>query len=457
MAMSWFDIAAASAMEGRNRRRRRNRLPGQYSGLGVALRSVLGYDPLDAVLVDFRTGNLVVRSSTNSALNYDDVMPGKMAYSGSSKYRRNGAGVLVSATGILPEYDTSRVNVGYRSEPQDVNRLLWSSDLSNAAWSSSNVPVATLGPDGTMSAWILTDNSTIGYNVTFQEYAIIADTATHRVRVRIKKTTAPAPVPGINLALTGGTAVSSEARLDPFTGLATGTATVSDMGGWWELCCSITNNGTNTLARALCYPAIRSTLAGADDATQTGSNTFWCPQAGNNFVTSSPIMTGAAQVTRAADVLYVLLSTLPWDADTGTLIVRSRTDAAWGTFSPSIGINGPGGALTDAFTITHNYEGTTAFSGVKSSVEQFRLKDGAASNAFVTSAGAWAPNNVAFTRNGGAVTLTDAVADTNLTVADRLYFGSRSAANWLQGHVLWAVYVPQRLTNAQLQTLSAMT
>lgn len=443
-------------------------------GLGLKLTSGKSFSPIDLLIhkfglssetnilaVDFQSATMRIKDSITSANNFSGPIASKFTYSGSGKYRRNAAGVYVQANGILPEYDINGANIGYRSEPQDVNRLLWSSDLSNAAWSQVSMPtapVAAAGPDGTMSAWTLTDDQAGAFSYVSQSAVVTANTGTHQIRFWLKKALAASTtIPGLSIYLNGGTPVSAFPRVDPYTGGAAGGAVVTDEGGWWGVRCPITNNGTNTTLVVNIAPAVRTTVGGADSVAAVGSNTFWCPQAGDNFVASSPIVTDGAQVTRAADVLYMLLSALPWDADEGTLIVRSRTDAAWGNSSPSIGISGPGTALTDTFSITHNYEGTTAFSGTKNSVEQFRLKDGAVSNSFVTSAAAWAPNDVAFTRNGGAVTLTDSVADTNLTVADRLYLGSRGVSNWLQGHVLWAVYLPKRVSNADLQTLSAKT
>lgn len=432
---------------------------------GADLMNMLAAIGLDGatsiVAADFRSEMLLVRGGP---VPYLGPMTGKLTYANpTSKYRRKANGLYVKETGIIPEYDINGQNIGFHSEPQDINRLLWSSDLSNAAWSRTSMPtapIAVLGPDGAMSAWTLTDDQSGTFSYISQSAAVTANTATHQIRFWLKKALAESTaIPGLSIYLSGGTSVSAFPRVDPYTGATAGGAVVTDEGGWWGVRCPIVNNGTNTTLTANITPAVRTTVGGADSVAAVGSNTFWNPQAGDNFVASSPIVTTTAQVTRAADVLYMLLSALPWDQDEGTLVVRARTDGPFNAAGglTAIGVNGPSGNWTDFVDISHNYEGTTCLVGAKGGVEQFRLRDGAVSNAFVTSAGAWSPNDVAFTRNGGAVTLTDAVADTNLTVAERLYFGSRSTARHLQGHVLWAVYIPRRATNAELAAWSANT
>jgi len=294
-------------------------------GVDALLASMRLSNATDLLAIDFRSETMRIKDSATPANAYAGALVNKLTYSGSTKYRRNGAGVLVPATDILPEYNIAGANIGHRLEQQDVNRLLWSSDLSNAAWSRISMPTAPEAADdpaGGMTAWTLTDDQAGDFSYISQSAAVTANTATHQIRFRLKKALAASTaIPGLSIYLNGGTSVSAFPRVDPYTGGAAGGAVVTDEGGWWGVRCPITNNGTNTTLVVNIAPAVRTTIGGADSVAAVGSNTFWCPQAGDNFVASSPIVTTTAQVTRAADSLSLDGSLFPLPSSGGMMVV----------------------------------------------------------------------------------------------------------------------------------------
>ena len=292
----------------------------------------------------------------------------------SAAWFKDWEGIYRSAAAGVPRFDGMR---------KVENLLLGSADMigTDPAWTDSGSPDSTEGlyldpwGYGTEGVWTLTDNDTGGFEAVAQTITVPDDKATYVFSIYIRKTTADdKTIPAINTGLSGGTATNSNPRLDTETGATSGgfNTTVTDEGNYWRMSWTITNNGTgNTSLTFNVFPNARATIGGVDDATVTGTTTFYGGQIENrsNAIDLRP---GEYQATTTAAVARYYNTNLD-----GTLLRGERTvenvvlhsqfltNAAWNktrcvaTENTSIA---PDGTLT-ADTLTDNGAGgsNTAF------------------------------------------------------------------------------------------------
>jgi hypothetical protein len=142
----------------------------------------------------------------------------------------------------------------------------------------------TTGMDGASdSAVILTDDDGAATEFIFRNLTVPDDSNTHVMRVFIKKDSDETRFPDFGFDLNGGTQQRVRVSLNTATGATAvragfpvGTADyeVRDAGDWWEVLCSLANNGTgNTQARIYLQPAVSDTL-GTSNTAATGSITL---------------------------------------------------------------------------------------------------------------------------------------------------------------------------------------
>ena len=209
--------------------------------------------------------------------------------------------------------------LGLLIEAAATNSLIYSDQLDNAAaWSDIGLPTVTanttLAPDGTLTADSLTDSSAVAYQGRGRVLAIPNDNLGWCFSLYIKKTFAgTAPTFAINYRLVNGVALSTQVRINTDTGAVqiggtAATVTVKSRGGYWRFGIGLLNNGSgNTSLLVDLYPAASAYGGGLVDAVgATGTAVVWRVQCERGLIPSSDIQTGAAAVTRAADVaLYI--------------------------------------------------------------------------------------------------------------------------------------------------------
>jgi hypothetical protein len=198
------------------------------------------------------------------------------------------------------------------------NSLLWSRDLSNAAWLTGGIGTATLtgvGLDGTAnSASVLADNDATAFYNRRQTLAIANDGATHTARFWIFNDGGATTFPALELSLTGGTTTKlQQVMLNKATGAAAssgalgggGSFRVLPDGPWWIVEVTLTNNATgNTTLQWLIYPGAGTVLGTTAAATTGGAIVGQAQVELNTVVGSSPIFTTSAASTRGADSFY---------------------------------------------------------------------------------------------------------------------------------------------------------
>uniref|UniRef100_UPI003564DF89 phage head spike fiber domain-containing protein n=1 Tax=Zhongshania sp. TaxID=1971902 RepID=UPI003564DF89 len=203
---------------------------------------------------------------------------------------------------------------GLLIEEQRTNVLLHNRDLSQSAWVKNDGPVITYdqtGLDGQASAAAtVADNSTGLIAGVEQSVTIVADSATHVGMFIVGKNASPSAYPGISMQLSGGTKVEQQYTVNPANGAIvgrpsfnTGTATLIDeTPDFWLFQITATNNNTNSVLKWRFFPAVNEAFSGTWDTVATGSNVIDYPQVElNTSFATSPIETGASQVTRSAD------------------------------------------------------------------------------------------------------------------------------------------------------------
>ncbi len=223
--------------------------------------------------------------------------------------------------------------------------------------------------------------------------------------------------------------------------------------GWWRL---------GYVSPLSTDPAAATTIdigfsTAPTEATAGTANTraaFWQMdlQAGSSVGT--PISTTGAAVTRAADSVSLTGTNFTswFNASAGTLLVEFTTggDTAGQRF---VSLND--GTSNNVLEIISSGAAVGPYGYINTAgVSQIGSAAGAqAANTTYKTALAYALNDAAFVRNG-AVVVED--ASVSLPVVDRAYVGgSNSAVGYVNGHIKRFAYCPIRLTNAQLQALTA--
>ncbi len=136
----------------------------------------------------------------------------------------------------------------------------------------------TAGPTGEVTAQTITDPGASLSSVE-QTFTVANDGLVHVFSIYVLKTTgATAPTFGVTLALTGGTPVTTNARIDTDDGTqeygsnANTYVETSSAGTWYRVVTKVTNNTSgNTTLTLDVYPAASAHNASVDNAAATGS------------------------------------------------------------------------------------------------------------------------------------------------------------------------------------------
>ena len=201
-------------------------------------------------------------------------------------------------------------------EGSRTNSVLWSRDLTNAAWSQAGTGTNAqnaVGLDGTAnSATTVSDTDATQTSGRYQAVSVPVDSNTHTIAFWVRKDTDQTRFPQLYAGITGGTAVTRGVWLNTQTGAivqstiaGTGTGRVIDGGLWWIVEITLTNNSSalNTTLTGWVFAA-RGTVIGTDNVAATGSCVVGHVQVElNSPFYSSPIFTTTAAVTRGADAL----------------------------------------------------------------------------------------------------------------------------------------------------------
>ena len=342
----------------------------------------------------------------------------------------NSSGYVTTATANTPRFDYDPVTLAPRGlliEGSAVN--LATNSTFSSGWSGGvNVTVSAntldvLDPAGTNTATKCTlTNST--YASKFESFSGLAASTTYTWSYWIR-----------------GTAGNQQRIYSATTGtdLVTQSAYTYSTSGWTRVTTTFTT--TAVVTQAYVYPISKNT--GTGDVIY-----IWGAQLELGSGASSYIPTGASQVTRNADNCELLdLTTMAFNASAGTIYtdvgVRLNTGSTRNyTFLPASGSN------------NQIFEGSgTAFNVYSSG--SFVVQIGTSNVSSQKIAAAYALNDYAVSVAGGAAsTDTSGAVPTSLT---KLTIGGSviNSASYMNGCIRVFKYYPTRLTNAQLQALTA--
>jgi hypothetical protein len=175
------------------------------------------------------------------------------------------------------------------------------------------------------------------------------------------------------------------------------------------------------------------------------------PQLELGAFATSVIPTTTTALTRAADVASV--NTLsPWyNSTNGTIYAEYQTTSP-SVSQVAVAFVDTGSGTTNRATVGQT---ATAYNAatVDGGVAQASLTQGTSSTSVVKNAFAFAANDFAFTVNGAAPSVD--AAGTVSSAFTQMLLGSRGGATPLSGYLRRITYYPRRLSNAELQTITA--
>lgn len=236
----------------------------------------------------------------------------------STKLAWNGSTFVTYAADVPAfQYNPTTGRWGYLHEPAATNLAIRSTEFDNAAWTkigllafgAGSVANSINGLDGTLSADLIVESTASGDHYIEQNFSAVSGTTYTwscfakpfggKTTVMMRFTTG---------SWSGGS--SNQIRFDLTTGA---TTTVSGTGtavavpypdGWWRI--SLTSTASATASPAARLHLIQD---GGASASYVGTGTsgayLWCGQPEAGSVASSPIITVASAVTRAADTMTV--------------------------------------------------------------------------------------------------------------------------------------------------------
>jgi hypothetical protein len=350
--------------------------------------------------------------------------------------------------------------LGLLIEESRTNLLTYSSEISNAAWTKNQVVVtenSLTAPDGTVSADTIAEDTTTNFHrVISPTFSVTSGTA-YTFSVYAKK--------GTNnfvqlFVSTGFDSVNAFANFNIDVGTvgtvgSAATSTIANVGNGWYRCTMTTTSSATSAVAIINYGLVTSsTAARAESYLGTGKTVFvWGGQVEAGAFATSVIPTTTTALTRAADVATM----------TGANFSNWYNQTEGTLFNEYINYTTATGSLFSTDDATVNNRIITLTSGGTNAAVRVIAGgvDQVSANVASVTAGSVARlafgyklNDFAASVNGAAVvTYTSGTVPTGQTTA-RIGSNVVSAA-FLNGHLRRITYYPRRLTNSELQALTA--
>lgn len=383
----------------------------------------------------------------------------------SAATRYNASGVLETLAINQPRFDhdpLTRAARGLLIEEQRTNLALFSEQFEQAAWAKFAATIeanAAAGPDGNMSADKLVEAATTAGHYVSQNQSVTSGTA-YSLSVFVKA----AGINHVQLIMTsigtgGGHAM---AGFDLINGTASaaingGAAAIREIGGgWYRVMLSVTSTATiSSVFQVRSATSSSSALADSHLGDGVSGIHIWGAQIEVGGFASSYIPTTSAAATRAADTAQMNVLS-PWfNAAEGTVysefVMPNYCPA--GKFGQAVWQLDDGAGNNRH--VVRNDAGTTEVRGrtiVGGSVSASIGLGFSAGTAVQKSAMAFKQNSFSHALNG---VLGTPVASGALPSVATLRLGAENSGLWLSGWLRALRYHPRRLTDSQLQSLTA--
>lgn len=384
----------------------------------------------------------------------------------SAATRVNASGLVESVTANTPRFDYDPVTLapkGLLVEEQRTNLLVRSEEFDNAAWTKTAVSVvanAATSPDGTVDAdRLIGDTTATGHILTQVGVASAASGTTYTASVYLKAEgygfafvalngtgySTPQYI-SVNLS-TGATAITN--------GTPTAFAAINSGNGWWRVIVTATTDVAAGTVQFDVRPSNDGVWANRNTAQNGTSGIFlYGAQLEAGAFATSYIPCVASQVTRTADIATITGANFSqwYNQSEGTFVVdwtgpTAVTVSALGAVSVS------DGTINERVTLRRvNVSNDVGAIIVDNNVVQANLTQAGAASGANKAAIAYRTDDVITAANG---TLGPSDTSATMPTVTQLEIGFGPGITYLNGHIRSLRFYPTRLSNAQLQALTA--
>ena len=436
---------------------------------GIPVRNGLSVGLLASTFLTSGSGRLVPRLTLNFLTGAP--LDSRITFTRSTTATFVGSDGLIQSSAInAPRFDYNPVTLAPRGlliEEQRVNLVLYSEEFDNAGWTKSNGSVtanATTSPDGTTNADAFIENTAASaFHFINQPVTKAASSIAYagsfyvkdkgrQVAFNIQNSTGSSGVQGrVNPAT--GTVTQNATAFG--TGFTAGTITLTDAGnGWYRVVMTATSDTSTTVGFQLALHNGTSSVYTGDGVS--GAFLYGAQLEAATFATSY-IPTVASTVTRAADIASMTGTNFSswYNQSEGTVVAQASTQRTSGSAVRVLQIDD--GTTDNRHSIS--FDGTspsTTFNAatIVGAVSQASFALPVTPLAVSKLAYAYKANDFAASANGGAVS-TD-VSGTVPSGLIAMRIGSLvGGIQQLNGHLSSITFYATRLSNAQLQALSA--
>jgi hypothetical protein len=344
------------------------------------------------------------------------------------------------------EYGSDGSLKGLLIEEQRTNLITHSEDFSHSSWVKNNGSVsadATAAPSGGLADQYVEDTSN-----SYHRYAVqcsVTSGVTYTLSVYAKYIGRQYLVINAD-SLFGGRCVF-DIQAGSISNEIAGTANIEDVGdGWYR--CSVTATAASTSSLQV-YIGANTTNA---DSAYTGDGTsgiyVWGAQLEEGSFATSYIPTSGSQQTRSADVASIPVTAFGYNQSAGTVVVEASSPVGDNDNRLAILVDAgtADNRVVDLYrqsTAIRMYNGYTALSLVYPNNPAEGL----------TAAGAYSAGDYAHIVDGGSPSTANSAS---VNDPDTLFIGCNGVSQrQLNGHIKSIQYYPRRLTNTQLQELTA--
>ena len=365
--------------------------------------------------------------------------------------------VLETAAIDAPRFDYNPITqaaLGLLIEEQRTNLFERSQEFDNAYWTKSQSSITAntvIAPDGTLTGDKLIADSTSNFHTAFRAFAFTSGTtysfSTFAKAGEYQYITLSAGNTGtfpvrVTFDLVAGVVSSTVA----------GVGSIQPVGNGWFRCVVV---GTAAATASTgCNIAVSST---GSYVTYTGNGFngiyIWGAQLEAGAFPTSYIPTVASQVTRSADAASMTGTNFSswYNGAEGTAYTEAAS-LATAYLGAIVGFSD--GTINNRFSIRGMTASNQATSlGIDSGVSQWSLAFSSQTTAATKFALGYKLDDIAFVRDA-ATPLTDASA--LIPVVNQLRIGAEgTGTQGYNGHIRQIVYYPRRLTNSDLQTITA--
>lgn len=386
----------------------------------------------------------------------------------STATRVNRSGVIESVAINTPRFDYDPVtlaSLGLLIEEQRTNLVTYSEQADNAAWSKTSTTItanAIISPDGAQDADKVIPDNAVAFSGTSLRAATITKSATatqytasiyakigefNRILFQVRDSATSANNAVVVFNLSNGAIITAATASGTFTAASASAGTLVG-NGWYRFNLTFTS-GTET---GLIYQ-----VAARDSVATTGNGTsgiyIWGSQLEAGAFATSYIPTVASQVTRSADLALMTGTNFSswFNATEGTMYasyVLVSDSANIGVFE--VDGNTSSNVIQMRYSSSSFAQYTVSVGGV---TQASQVPSGYSASGLYKRAIAYKLNSFNQAING-ALPSTEDTSGTIPTVT-QARIGNEAASNFINGYIRQIAYYQTRLTNAQLQSITA--